>query len=247
MVAMSQQSLVALAQRAKAAFDQTNKSRSEWVEATFELADTLREARELLPSNEAFSLWLDEQAGIRISKDDRSALIKLSTFAGLAREVLERHPSCWSWRTCWQEVRRVRSLRTRQDEDQTEEDDRDLGDNVVRLRLAAEAPDADDPGAQPLSPHADFSPQYFPPTQAGLAIDALCSFLHAAKVTAAGHDEIVRHWATKRGDRVPSPEEAREDLRDVTAWFEALIAALERYEARRKTKRRRPVSDRVEE
>src|SRR5262249_28954825 len=47
-----------LADRIRNALERAERSRIEWVEATLDLATTLKEARERFPSNEAFAHWL---------------------------------------------------------------------------------------------------------------------------------------------------------------------------------------------
>ena len=106
--------LATLAKRAKSAFTRTRTSRT-WLAATFELAATLRQARKQLPNNDAFAIWLREAGLETLTKDDRSALINIGADVNEAKEVFAEYDGL-SWRMAWQQIRQLRSLRTRKRE-----------------------------------------------------------------------------------------------------------------------------------
>jgi hypothetical protein len=206
-----------LAQRAKTAFDRSKASRTDWVASTFELADILREAKETLPSNQAFGVWLAKAGLETISKDDRSALIGISVHADDAREVFERCTDSWSWRLCWDEVRRVRSLRRRK---QTEEAATAVAPdtNVVPLRPAP----TDEGNIKPLhSSHSYPKPSTDKVEQ--LFCDAYCNLSYAWTRWSDDPGLLVEYWRTKRGDGCPSPE----DVRDLAMRLEQFAQAIE--------------------
>ena len=80
--------------RAKNWLDQ----RSEWIEATLELAQALAEARKG-KSDQDFSRWLERNGFAEISKDDRAALLGMAKDLVVTRKVLEKTD-----RTSWQHI-----------------------------------------------------------------------------------------------------------------------------------------------
>lgn len=93
-----------LADRIRAALTRVETSRVEWINATLELATTLKEARERFPSNERFSVWLAESGldSDLIGHQGRAALINMAADLTLARIVLHETQRT-SWRLIWEE------------------------------------------------------------------------------------------------------------------------------------------------
>lgn len=86
----------------KAALLRRDASRSEWIDASVELAGLLCEARRRYPANERFSKWLEEN-DIVIDRNDRAALLQLGQNVKAMRVILERTDST-SYRYIWQDV-----------------------------------------------------------------------------------------------------------------------------------------------
>ena len=98
-----------LADRIREALARADRSRIEWVEATLDLAATLKEARERFPSNEAFAHWLvDSKLDADImGHQTRAALINMAADLALARIVLQETKRN-SWQLIWQEEMKPR-------------------------------------------------------------------------------------------------------------------------------------------
>jgi hypothetical protein len=98
-----------LADRIRDALARAERSRIEWIEATLDLATTLKEARERFPSNEAFAHWLvDSKLDADImGRQTRAALINMAADLALARIVLQETKRN-SWQLIWQEEMKPR-------------------------------------------------------------------------------------------------------------------------------------------
>jgi hypothetical protein len=100
-----------LAKAIHAALARVSRIRSEWIEATLELASKLRQARERSPNNIAFSAWLNaNDIAVKISPQDRSALMGMARDLAATRAELERTRS-WSWQLVWKEINHPSSIR----------------------------------------------------------------------------------------------------------------------------------------
>src|SRR5262245_62728775 len=98
-----------LADRIRDALAQADRSRIEWVEATLDLATTLKEARERFPSNEAFAHWLVDSKldADMMGHQTRAALINMAANLALARIVLQE-TNRNSWQLIWREEMKPR-------------------------------------------------------------------------------------------------------------------------------------------
>jgi hypothetical protein len=92
---------------------QTKGAREDWIEGTLGVARQLFKARQLFPSDQAFSGWLGENGYDDFNKNDRAALINMGTSGHIeiSRQVLKETGS-WSYQLIWQEIdRRVPNVR----------------------------------------------------------------------------------------------------------------------------------------
>jgi hypothetical protein len=101
-VAANATALDVLAQRYRAALNKINGGREQWIEGTLELAVVMADARIELPSNQAFSLWLQRYQLGHLSPNDRTALVGFSQDLEAARKMLEQATGSTSWRTIWE-------------------------------------------------------------------------------------------------------------------------------------------------
>lgn len=92
-----------LAQWIKAAWTRVKSSRSEWVEASVELAGLLVQARRSRSGDREFGAWL-EANDIDINHSDRSALIHLGQDLETMRRVLDQTDRR-SYQLIWEEAR----------------------------------------------------------------------------------------------------------------------------------------------
>jgi hypothetical protein len=95
-------SLNMLADRIRSAIARVEQSQIEWIEATLDLAVTLKEARDRFQSNQQFSIWLAENEIDLLGHQDRAALINMAGNATLTRLVLQETQRR-SWRLIWEE------------------------------------------------------------------------------------------------------------------------------------------------
>lgn len=98
-----------LATAIHAALARVSRVRSEWIEATLELASRLLQARERLRGNGNFSEWLNAN-NIKLSHQSRAALIGMGRDLAAARAALETTES-WSWERIWAEMSHLTSAR----------------------------------------------------------------------------------------------------------------------------------------
>jgi hypothetical protein len=232
--------LARLAVRAKSAFARTRASRTEWIAATLELAATLCQARERLPNNDAFGIWLG-QAGLEtLSKDDRAALINIGAHVDEAQEVFAEYDGL-SWRMAWQQIRHLRSLRTRDEAEQTVENAQ--ATNVIALPLvvlpshfASESDVCAAGTAMQLARQFDTSrcKEAMPLLTAearereGYLANVICSLIYSSQFwkTTDQLSRLVDYWARGRGDHVPTASE----IRDLARWFDDFAKAIETYQ-----------------
>jgi hypothetical protein len=78
-----------LAERYRRAFERSECSFVDWIEATLEMAATLREAREQFKNDREFSIWLATNDLNMHNHDDRAALINMGRNPDLTRIVLQ--------------------------------------------------------------------------------------------------------------------------------------------------------------
>ena len=87
-----------LAERIRAALVRAEASHLEWIEATLDLAATLKEARDRFPSNADFAHWLIDNELDLLRHQERAALINMAADLALARVVLqETNRASWEW------------------------------------------------------------------------------------------------------------------------------------------------------
>ncbi len=80
--------LADIASRIRAAFDRTQASRDEWINATLDLAEALAEGRAHFPADREFGHWLTDQQLNLIGPNDRAALISIGRNLPSARKIL---------------------------------------------------------------------------------------------------------------------------------------------------------------
>src|SRR5262245_14300904 len=139
-----------LADRIRNALERAERSRIEWIEATLDLATTLKEARDRFPSNEAFAHWLVDSkldADI-IGHQTRAALINMAADLALARIVLQKTKRN-SWQLIWQEEMKPRLT--------------SASKMVPRSDKSAELSDASAPTAKSDEPPPEKTPEQGPP------------------------------------------------------------------------------------
>lgn len=73
--------------------ERATKGGAEWVEGSLQVAAALREGRDTVPANIAFSAWLKQNGLAFYSKEARGALIALAEDNALARVILTETPS----------------------------------------------------------------------------------------------------------------------------------------------------------
>ena len=168
------ESLASLAETARSALKKTKQSRATWLAATLQLAEALRQAREALPSNDVFGAWLADNK-LDVSKDDKSALINLAVHKAEALEVFER-PEWWSARLAWNELRRLRTLRTREAVESIASEVAEPENNVVEF-VPRTDDDADELTPLPLS----FRRTEFPTNFPTVVIEAISSLICARR------------------------------------------------------------------
>lgn len=93
-----------LINRIISAYQRTQNSRSEWIDATLDLAQALADARALKASDQDFGYWLDQNGFTYIGKNDRAALIGMAADLVAARKMLEATDRT-SWRHIWENER----------------------------------------------------------------------------------------------------------------------------------------------
>ena len=92
--------LADIASRIRAAFDRTQASRDEWINATLDLAEALAEGRAHFPADREFGHWLTDQQLNLIGPNDRAALISIGRNLPSARKILLlTETQSRSWRT----------------------------------------------------------------------------------------------------------------------------------------------------
>jgi len=88
--------------RIRAGWERTKTGRQGWIDGSLEIAAALRDARDNMPADIAFSTWLKQNDLAFFPKDDRAALIGLAENIELARDILMNTTSV-SYRVIWQE------------------------------------------------------------------------------------------------------------------------------------------------
>ena len=101
-----------LAERYRAAFDQTDRTRkssevvrAEWIEATLELAEVIVQATSRYPDTNTFSHWLARNDLPMTTPAERSALRGFARDPEAARKILQGSTS-YAWRTIWEKRER---------------------------------------------------------------------------------------------------------------------------------------------
>src|SRR4030095_8635591 len=92
----------AMATRLRALFSRCDKATEDWISASLELIQTLKEARNLFPSNQTFGVWLAEEELDVLSRDDRAALLNMAHDLDLARMAFQESGRR-SYRLIWRE------------------------------------------------------------------------------------------------------------------------------------------------
>jgi len=88
--------------RIEASHERANKGGAEWVEGSLQLMIALREGKDYIPPHITFKNWLITNKLDFYSKDERSALLGLSTDLELARQLLTESKT-QSYLTIWRE------------------------------------------------------------------------------------------------------------------------------------------------
>src|SRR5215469_4226278 len=82
-----------LARKIQASHDRCIKGGADWIEASIELATSLREGSDSCPSNISFSEWLKTNGLNFYNHSDRNALIQMARNPELMRTVLAESKS----------------------------------------------------------------------------------------------------------------------------------------------------------
>jgi hypothetical protein len=176
-------------------------------------------------------LWLQEAGLEQITKDDRWALIGIGAHLELAKEVFGKYGSCWGWRGAWAEIKRLRSLRTRERQNEREREvATPEGGNVVALRQPPSPSIIDEPSLGDRSGSPPLSLQ-----QESHMCALVGELIYAMQFWQDDPAPIISHWAHHRGDEVPTVDE----IRALEKWLDAFASAIEQYQARKAARRKR--------
>jgi hypothetical protein len=136
-----EQTLDELATHAHMALKRCKQAREEWIEGTLELAAVLGKARAQFRDNVDFGNWIENNGLGEINKNDRAALIAMSSDLELARRVLEHHNSR-SWQLVREAFKISESSYPRNTTSEREPEDKILTFPVKTLTETAPAPNA---------------------------------------------------------------------------------------------------------
>jgi hypothetical protein len=93
-----------IGERIDAAFARAQRGNKEWVEESLELAQSLAEARDRFPSDNAFGAWLGENGHDHVGHQNRAALIHFGRNPPRARIVFEETLRT-SYQLIWEDVK----------------------------------------------------------------------------------------------------------------------------------------------